>query len=276
MTRIFLSILLMMGLTFGFMITDTQAARFGGGRSFGMSRSSGSFSRAWSTTRPGQNFSSPGNNKWGGWLGPLAGLAMGGLLAYLFMGHGLGSGLLSWLLLAGGILLLVNLIRSRIKPAAQYNNSYQENNNYQETWGKNTTPHTVTPFPYREQASNTTHPPLEFDTSAFLREVKVLFIRLQAAYDNKNLNDIREFSTPEVFAEIQLQLQERGNEANKTEVVSLEAELLDAAIDLASVRFSGSMKEDPNSAAAPFKELWHFRKDNRNARWLVAGIEQPN
>src|SRR5258706_352468 len=69
--------------------------------------------------------------------------------------------------------------------------------------------------------------PVGFDATQFLRDAKLQFIRLQAAYDQKNLNDIREFTTPEVFAEIRLQFDERGIAENKTDVVSLEADLLD-------------------------------------------------
>jgi predicted lipid-binding transport protein (Tim44 family) len=52
--------------------------------------------------------------------------------------------------------------------------------------------------------------PAGFDTEAFLRHAKASFIRMQAAWDRSDVNDLREFTTPEVFAELQLQIQERG------------------------------------------------------------------
>ena len=87
-----------------------------------------------------------------------------------------------------------------------------------------------------------------FVETDFLRDAKTKFIRLQAAYDQKNLADIKEFTSPEVLAEIQMQFQERENASNDTEVVSLEAELLDVSNEgnllTASVRFSGRIKEN--------------------------------
>ncbi|MEO8401369.1 MAG: hypothetical protein ABI597_06150 [Gammaproteobacteria bacterium] len=91
------SILLMMIVTVGILFHDAEARRFGGGRSFGMQRSSSNFSRVQSPAQLSQPATAAGNK----WLGPIAGLAAGGLLAYLFMGHGLGSGILSWLAIAG-------------------------------------------------------------------------------------------------------------------------------------------------------------------------------
>jgi predicted lipid-binding transport protein (Tim44 family) len=83
--------------------------------------------------------------------------------------------------------------------------------------------------------------PAGFDTEAFLRSAKVYFVRLQAAWDQGNMADIREFTTPEMFAEIKIDLDSRGNEANQTDVVQLDAELVaieDRGIEQsASVRF---------------------------------------
>jgi predicted lipid-binding transport protein (Tim44 family) len=38
--------------------------------------------------------------------------------------------------------------------------------------------------------------------------------------------DIREFTTPEVFAELKMQITERGAQTDYTDVVSIDAELL--------------------------------------------------
>jgi predicted lipid-binding transport protein (Tim44 family) len=87
--------------------------------------------------------------------------------------------------------------------------------------------------------------PADFDVGGFLRNAKVYFIRLQAAWDAKNLDDIREFATPEVFAEIKMQIDEEKGTQNKTEIITQEAELLGidtTAVDyLASVRFTGTI-----------------------------------
>ncbi len=121
--------------------------------------------------------------------------------------------------------------------------------------------------------------PADFDTQAFLRNDKVYFIRLQAAWDAGNLTDIREFTTPEMFAEIKMDLADRGASPNKTDVVSVEAELLgietQATDYLASVRFSGMIREESNAPAQPFAEVWNLSKPTQGAGgWVLAGIQQ--
>ena len=107
------------------------------------------------------------------------------------------------------------------------------------------------------------------------------FIRLQAANDRKDLDDIREYTTPEVFAEIAMQLQERGNEPQKTDVIQLNAELLtvvdEGNFSIASVRFTGQLTEN-NGAPENIDEIWHVQKDVRDDKsvWLLAGIQQTN
>ncbi|CAH0442398.1 Tim44 domain-containing protein [Ralstonia pseudosolanacearum] len=121
--------------------------------------------------------------------------------------------------------------------------------------------------------------PADFDTQAFLRNAKVYFVRLQAAWDAGNLNDIREFTTPEMFAEIKMELTDRGTVPNKTDVVSVEAELLGIETHpteyLASVRFSGMIREEASAPAQPFAEVWNLNKPTQGSGgWVLAGIQQ--
>ncbi|MFC5476389.1 Tim44 domain-containing protein [Paraherbaspirillum soli] len=121
--------------------------------------------------------------------------------------------------------------------------------------------------------------PADFDTAGFLRHAKTHFLRLQAAWDKADINDIREFTTPEMFAELRMQLQERGATVNHTDVVSLDAELLGidtiGAEYLASVKFSGMIKEDEHAPAAPVTEIWNLSKPTTGQEgWILAGIEQ--
>lgn len=121
--------------------------------------------------------------------------------------------------------------------------------------------------------------PADFDTEAFLRNAKVYYVRLQTAWDAGNLEDIREFTTPEMFAEIKMDLSERGAEVNKTDVVTLEAELLgiedSPAQHLASVRFSGMIREKAGDPAQPFAEVWNLAKPvSGSGGWVLAGIQQ--
>lgn len=123
--------------------------------------------------------------------------------------------------------------------------------------------------------------PADFDTESFLRNAKVHFVRLQAAWDGGNLDDIREFTTPEMFAEIKMDLAERGAEVNKTDVVTLEAQMLGIESSpnqhLASVRFSGMIRERAGEAAQPFGEVWNLAKPvSGSGGWLLAGIQQES
>lgn len=121
--------------------------------------------------------------------------------------------------------------------------------------------------------------PADFDVTAFTRSAKTYFIRLQAAWDKADLDDIREFTTTEMFAEFRLELQDRGASVNVTDVVKLDAEVLGVETIgndyLASVRFTGLIKEDAASDAVPLAEVWNLSKPvNGQGGWVLAGIQQ--
>lgn len=121
--------------------------------------------------------------------------------------------------------------------------------------------------------------PADFDVAAFVRSAKVYFVRLQAAWDAGDQADIREFTTPEMFAEIKTDLAERGSSPNQTDVIDLEAEFLGieevGRHALASVRFHGQLREAPGEAPTSFSEVWNLTKPLSGKQgWLLAGIQQ--
>jgi predicted lipid-binding transport protein (Tim44 family) len=121
--------------------------------------------------------------------------------------------------------------------------------------------------------------PGDFDTEAFLRHAKSSFIRMQAAWDKGDVADLREFTTPEVFAELKMQIAERGANADFTDVVSIDAQLLGiettASDYLASVQFNGMIRTAQNAPAEPFAEVWNMEKPlSGNTGWVLAGIQQ--
>lgn len=121
--------------------------------------------------------------------------------------------------------------------------------------------------------------PADFDSAAFLRHAKTNFIRLQAAWDKADVNDIREFTTPEVYAELKMQIQERGGNADFTDVVNIDAELMGIETGdkdyLASVKFTGQIRSAPGALAEPFAEVWNLAKPLAgDGGWLLAGIQQ--
>ncbi len=118
--RVLFSMFCIMLVTLSLFSTEAAAKRFGGGRSFGIQRSHSSlFSSARTATHtPFTRQNAANKSRWGGILG---GMLIGGLLTSLFMGHGFGTGLMTWLILGGAIFLLVNFMRSRMQPGWQSN-----------------------------------------------------------------------------------------------------------------------------------------------------------
>ncbi|MCA0403772.1 MAG: 39S ribosomal protein L45 [Proteobacteria bacterium] len=255
--RKFFCCFLMLFVSFGLIINEASAKRFGGGRSFGIQRSHSSlFSNHQAPSAKKTNFAQqkPRANRFGGLLG---GLIIGGLLTSLFMGHGIGAGLISWLLLGS----LVFFIAQFLKRKMAFNTSAANSNFSNQFTNK------------QEQNSSLS----QFSTESFLREAKVKFIRLQQAYDKKNLYDLAQLTTAEVYAEIKMQLDEMGDEPNNTEVINLKVELINMSkqVDatLATVRFTGLISEN-TAPATEIDEIWHFSQFVGNKHWLVSGVQQ--
>ncbi|MBC7625014.1 MAG: Tim44 domain-containing protein [Aeromicrobium sp.] len=245
------------------------------------------------------------------WLGPLAGLAAGGLLAAMFMGGAFdGLKFFDILLVIGLAFAAFMLVRMFMrKKAAEMGglNSPMAGNSqyagagapYSQEPSPAVTPATpaattdrfVTPeIGSRLSTANasaevineaTAKPriPADFDVVPFERNSKAAFIRLQAANDAKDLNDIREFASPEMYGELALQIQERGTATQKTEVVSVDARVIEVVIEnnraVASVRYTGVIREDDGQAEG-FDEVWHVSKDlsDEQSTWRLSGIQQ--
>jgi len=254
-----------------------EAKRFGGGSSFGKQRSmSPQQAQKAPAAAPAQGAAAakPGNK----WLGPLAGLAIGAGLATMFAGGfgGMGGamgGILMALLAAGVVMFLIAKFRKTQQPAMQYAGS----------GAPYTGPQAVQP-PFSggssaPVASVTGHIPADFPVESFLRSAKTSFIRLQAANDRKDLDDVREYTTPEMFAEISMQMQERDATPQKTDVLAIHGELLEVAnegdLAIASVRFTGQLTEN-NGTPESVDEIWHVQKNLKDDKsvWLLAGIQQ--
>lgn len=250
-----------------------EAKRFGGGGSFGKNRPvpTKQTQKAPEAT-PKQT--SSGASKW---LGPLAGLAIGAGLASMFAGGGLGAfgNAIGTILMALAVAALVMFLIAKFRKSQQPNMQYAGAG----------APYNA-PQPMREAAfaggstlSNSGNIPHDFPVDSFLRNAKMSFIRLQAANDRKDINDVREYTTPEIFAEISMQMQERGNTEQSTEIVSINAELLEVVNEgeytIASVRFTGQLREN-NAMLENIDEVWHIQRDASQAHstWLLAGVQQ--
>jgi len=286
----------------GMVVQDVEAARMGGGRSFGrqspnVTRQSAPPSQAAPAQQAGQTPSQPpaqpqpaGNR----WLGPIAGIAAGLGLAALLSHFGLGGAfaevlgsLIVLALLPLAAVWILRMLRSGpARPAMQrsaepaYDSPGAQVGNAPavayDSPSQPARPGSVAALGATEVPWGV---PAGFDTPAFIRSAKVNFIRLQEAWDAKNLTDIREFTTPEVFAELKMQIDESKGKENHTDVVALDAELLgieESATDyLASVKFSGTIRENDQGSGEPVEEVWNLVKPkNGRSGWLLAGIQQ--
>ena len=124
--------------------------------------------------------------------------------------------------------------------------------------------------------------PAGFDADGFLSAAKANFVTLQVAWDKSDIPALRAMMTDSMLAEIQSQLAEReshpGEVPNRTDVVMLEARLLGIEETteeyLASVEFSGMIREEPSAGPSPFREVWNMTKPVNGSRgWLVAGVQ---
>ena len=256
----------------------------------------------------------PARNKW---LGPLAGLAAGlgiaALLSHLGMGAALAEMMGSLLLI--GALVLAAVFIWRMWRAKQQGSGPMpamagagagSNNNFgnpgQPAFGGMQQPAAFTPLDNAAAGSGVAGAagmaagaaaggavaaasngswsvPAGFDTENFIHIAKMYFVRLQASWDARDEADIRNFTTPEMFAEIKLDLVARGDAANHTDVVSLDAQLLGVEElgeqTLASVRLTGTIRETAGGPAEPFTEVWNLVKPaTARASWVLAGIQQ--
>ena len=273
------------------MVPDAEAARLGGGRSAGMQRSvtpaptQAAKPAAVPTPAPAAAPAAapPQAAGMSRFLGPLAGLAAGLGIAALLSHFGLGEGMANILLILALVMAAVFVVRwlmSRRAPEAGMQ--------YAGTGGPR--PANFNPAPTQFEAAGAgagvtaagvaaANIPADFDVEGFLRQAKLNFVRLQAANDRGDMDDIRQFTMPELFAEIQLQYQERGRRTQETDVIQLNADLLEVVTEdnrhIASVRFSGQLREEANAAPEAFSEVWHLVKPTDGSRgWNVAGIQQ--
>lgn len=269
-------------------VTSADAKRLGGGKSIGMKREAISSDAPKAPAAQPTPAAPPANAAptpttpaprpagASRWLAPLIGFGLGAALMSMFGGGpimGAIGNLLMLAVLIGAVFFVINLLRRRTGPAAttqpiQYAGIPASAPTVQPNVASAPSP-----------TNARTYPP-GFDADGFLREAKVSFIRLQAANDVRDLSDIRDYTTPELYAELAMQMQERGDTPQKTDVLTINTELLDVAEEpdraVASVRFTGLVREEEANGAERVDETWHVVKDLKNGKspWLIAGIQQ--
>ncbi|WP_088138085.1 Tim44 domain-containing protein [Achromobacter xylosoxidans] len=236
------------------------------------------------------------------WLGPIAGIAAGLGIAALLSSMGLSGAFAEFLgsaLLIAAVVFAVMFIIRRLRgagPRTATQGAFNGANNapgqqqQQPMWRealKPAAPAAPAAAPVAAAAAPAAMPkagddnnwfvPGDFDTPNFLKQAKEQFVRIQAVWDSGSTEGLRDFLTDDLITELKPQLAERGAAPNKTEVVLLNAEMLgiETVSDghLASVRFSGMLREAPGAEAFRFEEVWNLFKP-ANGGWLLAGIQQ--
>jgi len=288
---------------------NAEAARMGGGKSFGRQSANVTQRQATPPAAPAQNPSAaPGAQRPATpqaaaprrpWAGILGGLAAGLGLAWLAHSLGLGAGF-GHVLLIGLLALLAvaawRMVSASRRPAprqggfafegaggpanpvepAQYSPAKVGNDASARPWE-----HSGHLIGSALEGSQSWGVPAGFDTDGFLASAKRNFVALQDAWDRADIGTLRSMMTDGMVQEIQSQLSERernsGGQPNKTDVVMLDAKLLgieelpDAW--LASVEFSGMIREDASAGPSPFREVWNMSKPVNGGGWLVAGVQ---
>jgi predicted lipid-binding transport protein (Tim44 family) len=290
-----------------------DAARMGGGRSFGAQRQSvvpakpvppaaaPTGNAAAQPTAPASPAATPpagtapaptaapsGASRW---LGPIAGIAAGlglaALLSHFGLTEGFGSLLLIGLVVVAGIFLLRMLIgrREAAKPTPQYagtggRNSDSPGYENQPVWSN--APRIEPRLALASDApgfgvTRKSLPP-GFDAEGFVNEAKRQFIRLQGCYDTADRAALSAVMTSEMYNEIGRELDERGPH-HATEIVTLDGDVLEVSTEgdkhWASVRFTGLLREDGEPLPKSIDEVWNLAKPVRGTSgWLLAGITQ--
>ena len=287
-------------------LMDAEAKRLGSGGTSGMKRATPSQPHDASKPAPPSQQAAPAPTPVTpaaapaaapkrSWMGPLAGLAAGLGIAALASHFGMGGALanvMTMVLLGVGAALLIGFLMRRFGGAK----SAQNNGPMQfagagapyapaQTAPTNTLPTQPSVIALPGAAASALLPVAQapandgFDTAAFEQIAKRVFIRLQAANDTGDQTDLRRFTTPEMFGVIQQELLDRKTPTQRTDVVKLDARVIERAEEdgqqIVSVRFWGLIREQADAPAEEFDETWHLvRPLDASRDWAIAGIQQ--
>lgn len=280
------AIVLTLGSTLPF---DAEAARrLGGGRSTGMQRQATPPAQAPANTAtqgaPTQAAPAAGTAATAAataapkrsWMGPIAGLAAGLGLAALASHFGFGEAMANMLmigLLVMAVLALVGFVmRKRMQPP-------QPAFAGAGSPGMQRTGALIGSGIGGGAAPQARPIPEGFDTAAFERNARDQFMALQAANDARDLDRLRDYLTPEMFEAVRADIAARGDAPQKTDVFGLRVQVLEVAEDatqyVVSVRFTGSVRDEPGAVPEDLDEVWHLTKPRTGfGGWTIAGIQQ--
>lgn len=279
-------------------VGDADAARLGGGRSFGSKPSMQRSTQApaqqqtppMAAAAPAAAAQKPGLlGGMGGMGGMLGGLLAGSLLGSLLFGGGFSGGGFMDILLIGLLLFLGFKLFARFRagrPATasgpdgpmpyasdpHRDQPMQRQNDAASLWGAISNKSSV-----QEAAPAAPVLPAGFDGEEFLRGAKMAFTRLQMSWDKRDLDDIAQFASDAVMHEIRAQFKDDPTPGT-TEILLVNAQLLsvsgEANEQTATVFFDVLLREAPNTDTRQVREVWHFTRPVEGGSWKLDGIQQ--
>ena len=272
-------------LCVAFVATEAEARRLGGVRSLGAQRSITNAPPAATPAKPAQAqpatpaAAQPASG-FARWAPLLGGLAIGGALGWLMGADGMGGLLVGMLLLGLLAFAAIFVVRNLAQKRGEAPHRMQYASLGSETVAA-PPPSQAAGFEAQPRAAAETGPdvPAGFDIAGFLRGAKLNYMKLQIANDRGNLDELREFTSDEMFEELKKDVLARGSLEQQTDVLSLNADLLEVVTEgdrhWASVRFSGTVRESPGDVPTGFEEVWNLAKPVDGSQgWQLAGIQQ--
>ncbi|HEX4855960.1 MAG TPA: Tim44-like domain-containing protein [Limnobacter sp.] len=248
-------------------------------------------------------------------LGPLAGLAAGLGLAALFSHLGFGAGMAEFLgtllMIAAVVFAVVFLVRmlrgqqsAKARPAystptptttsrsplAGSGSSNSGNNSYRQAPINDPVPGMGQPrnqdfgqfgnassFDVEVPAATPVKDlPAGFDEANFINSAKKFFVTMQGLYDKGDVAGLREYCTDEVVEHLKREIEARGQAVNRTDVLTLDAELIGFELDvdeqIATVAFSGRLREDESAGTTEINELWIMSRPVSGGGWVLSGL----
>lgn len=257
------------------------------------------------TTNPAGTAAQPQQPQRNRFLGPLMGLAAGLGLAALFSHLGMGEGLaniMGMLLMAGIAVFLVRklyvMLKSRSAPqrpayagasaggysqepqAPSVDEVQQQPMSRDGLFGNGQSSNPRAMFDAMPAPVGRTglvkELPAAFDETGFVGSAKKLFVTLQGLYDKGDVAGLREYCSDDVLEHLTTEIRARGTALNHTEILGLEAELLGFEVDvdaqLATVAFTGSLREQADAPANDLNEMWIMSRPVAGGGWILSGI----
>ncbi|MRI31996.1 preprotein translocase subunit Tim44 [Endozoicomonas sp. OPT23] len=289
-----------MAFSFAFNPSMAEAKKFGGGKSFGKSFKTAPKQPAAAPLAGKQQAAKPGSNKKGMLGGLMGGLLAGGLIAALLSGgfDGFdGLQMMDMLMMAGLAFVLFKVFKSMAQKRAmaaahgpmaghgqqqnpmqqafsQQNDAVQQRQNM--GFDAVQSPAQPAGFGASDVPMNL---PAGFDMNGFMNGARDHYRTLQEAWNTGDLEKMREYVAPELFAELKAERATLSGEQH-TEVMFVDAEMgrADHNAQLAeiSVRFTGKYRDTVEGVEEDIKDIWHLQRDltQANAPWLIVGIEE--